>query len=149
MWPTMAQVAGMWPTNLPRASKRRCCETTSRVLSSDTGSAQPQMAGLKGLEQSWAMIPTLAASSQTGPLHLHLFILCSGGCIMSRTAGVSIPRYRLHKPRGLAKVTICGKDHYLGAWGSKASRVEYERTIKQWEADGRPTAPRRPQWRQM
>jgi hypothetical protein len=34
-------------------------------------------------------------------------------------------------------VTINGKGHYLGPWRSKASRVEYDRIISEWLANGR------------
>jgi integrase len=43
-----------------------------------------------------------------------------------------IPKYRLHKPTGLAVVTLDGKDHYLGKFGSAASRAEYERLVAEW-----------------
>lgn len=61
---------------------------------------------------------------------------------MPRTAGVSVPKYRNHKASGQAIVTIQGRDHYLGPWKSKASRIEYDRLISEWMASGRPnTAP--------
>lgn len=47
------------------------------------------------------------------------------------------PQYRRHKPSGQAVVTIHGKDHYLGPFGSKASKVEYDRIIAEWLAAGR------------
>ena len=47
------------------------------------------------------------------------------------------PKYRRHKPSGLAVVTIDGVDHYLGPHGSAASRSEYRRVIAEWEALGR------------
>lgn len=43
-----------------------------------------------------------------------------------------LPSYRLHKPSGLAVVTIGGRDHYLGPHGSDESRREYDRLIAQW-----------------
>jgi len=48
------------------------------------------------------------------------------------------PKYRRHKASGQAVVTIAGRDHYLGPWRSKASRVEYDRLIGEWLAAGRP-----------
>lgn len=51
----------------------------------------------------------------------------------------SAPKYRRHKPSGQAVVTIGAKDHYLGPWGSKASKVEYDRLIGEWLASGRTT----------
>jgi integrase len=56
---------------------------------------------------------------------------------MRRTAGVSTPKYRLHRASGQAVVTIAGRDHYLGPHGTKASRLEYDRLIGEWLANGR------------
>ena len=47
------------------------------------------------------------------------------------------PSYRLHKPSGLAVVTIDGLDRYLGRHGTKASRSEYRRLIEAWHEDRR------------
>jgi len=52
-----------------------------------------------------------------------------------------VPSYRLHKPSGLAVVTIAGVDHYLGPHGSADSRREYDRRIAAWLAAGRPARP--------
>jgi integrase len=57
-----------------------------------------------------------------------------------------IPSYRLHKPSGLAVVTLygqCGnrRDVYLGKHGTVESRQEYGRVIQEWEAAGRFLAP--------
>lgn len=49
------------------------------------------------------------------------------------------PSYRQHKASGQAMVTIAGRDHYLGPWKSKASKVEYDRLIGEWLAAGRPS----------
>jgi integrase len=46
----------------------------------------------------------------------------------------SVPSYRLHRPSGRAVVTLNGKDHYLGAWNSPQSRVQYDRLISEWVA---------------
>lgn len=46
------------------------------------------------------------------------------------------PSLRLHKPSKQAVVTIDGKDHYLGPWGSRRAKVEYERLIAEWTANG-------------
>jgi integrase len=43
-----------------------------------------------------------------------------------------IPAYTLHKPTGQARVRLGGKDHYLGAYGSEASRRKYDELIRQW-----------------
>lgn len=49
------------------------------------------------------------------------------------------PSYRLHRPSGHAVVTLQGRDHYLGKFGSTASRREYDRIVGEWLAAGRPT----------
>lgn len=56
---------------------------------------------------------------------------------MPRIAGASIPKYRKHRPTGQAVVTIGGVDFYLGPHGTKVSRVEYDRLIAEWMANGR------------
>jgi len=50
----------------------------------------------------------------------------------------SVPKYRRHKASGQAIVTLAGKNQYLGPYGTKASRLEYDRLISEWVADGRP-----------
>ena len=50
----------------------------------------------------------------------------------------SLPKYRHHKARGLAKVTLAGKGYYLGSYGSKESKREYDRLVGEWIAAGRP-----------
>jgi integrase len=57
----------------------------------------------------------------------------------------STPDYRLHRPSGRAVVTLndsagVKRDHYLGKYSKNrkaASRVEYDRLISQWLANGR------------
>jgi integrase len=49
----------------------------------------------------------------------------------------SVPKYRPHLASGQAVVTIGGKDHYLGLYKSKASRIEYDRLVAEWLASGR------------
>jgi len=44
----------------------------------------------------------------------------------------------LHKARGCAVVTIHGKNHYLGPYGSPESHEEYARLIAHWRANGSP-----------
>lgn len=55
----------------------------------------------------------------------------------------SFPKYRRKvKPNGpQAVVTINGKDHYLGPYGTKASKVLYDRLIAEWLASGRQVKP--------
>jgi integrase len=54
-----------------------------------------------------------------------------------------MPKYRRHKPTGQAVVTLNGKDFYLGRYGTRASRVEFDRLIGEWLAAGR-TVPKPP-----
>lgn len=44
----------------------------------------------------------------------------------------TFPKYSLHKPSGQARVRIDGKDHYLGEYGSPASKAMYEDLKQQW-----------------
>ena len=44
-----------------------------------------------------------------------------------------VPGYLLHKSRGVGKVVIHGKTHYLpGEYGSEESKAEYERQIAEY-----------------
>ena len=52
-----------------------------------------------------------------------------------------IPRDRKHKRSKQAIVTLNGKDFYLGLYGSKASKAEYDRLITEWLAVGRRLSP--------
>jgi len=49
----------------------------------------------------------------------------------------SVPTYRKHKKSGQAVVTLDGTDIYLGAYGTHASRAEYDRLIAKYLAAGR------------
>ena len=51
-----------------------------------------------------------------------------------------VPALRHHKARGLAVVTLGGKDCYCGKFGSQASRLEYDRLVGERLAAGRPQA---------
>ena len=44
------------------------------------------------------------------------------------------PSYRLHKASGRAIVTIHGRDHYLGKYGSPESHQKYQQHVAQWAA---------------
>ncbi len=44
----------------------------------------------------------------------------------------SPPKYRLHKARNCGVVTIDGKNHYLGRYGSPESHEKYSRLIAEW-----------------
>ena len=54
------------------------------------------------------------------------------------------PSLRHHKARGLAVVTLGGKDFYYGTFGSTESRREYDRVVGEWLAAYRPPAIGRP-----
>ena len=49
----------------------------------------------------------------------------------------SLPKYRYHRASGQAVVTLDGGDYYLGPHGTKASRLEYDRLVAEWLANGR------------
>ena len=51
------------------------------------------------------------------------------------------PSYRRHKASGQAIVTLNGIDCYLGDYGSKASRQNYDAAVAQWMARGRTVGP--------
>ena len=48
---------------------------------------------------------------------------------MPRRPKGSRPTLQHHKPTGRACVTINGRDHWLGKWGSPESRLAYDRMI--------------------
>ena len=50
----------------------------------------------------------------------------------------SVPKYSRHKASGQTVVTIQGRDHYLGPYGSKSSKHKYDQFVGQWIAAGRP-----------
>jgi len=54
-----------------------------------------------------------------------------------RTSPHFIPTYRKHRRSGQAVVHLNGKDHYLGRYGTAASKAEYDRLIGEWLAAGR------------
>ncbi|MCE9604611.1 MAG: site-specific integrase [Planctomycetia bacterium] len=61
---------------------------------------------------------------------------------MSNNRSPRQPSYRLHKGRGLAVVTIHGRDIYLGKHGSPESKQAYKRLMLEWIAsDGAPPTP--------
>jgi integrase len=51
--------------------------------------------------------------------------------------GKRIPKLSHHKASGQAVVRLAGVDHYLGPWGSKVARAEYDRHVAEWLAGGR------------
>ncbi len=54
-----------------------------------------------------------------------------------RGSSKSLPKYAKHKATGQATVRLSGVDFYLGPHGSKASKLEYDRLIGEWLANGR------------
>lgn len=52
-----------------------------------------------------------------------------------------VPSYRLYKRTGQAIVCTDGEYHYLGEYGSPASRAEYNRLKAEWLANGRRLQP--------
>jgi hypothetical protein len=61
--------------------------------------------------------------------------------VRQRTGIQQIPAYRRHSS-GQARVTIAGRTHYLGKYGSKASRQRYDQLIAEWLASNRSTSTR-------
>ncbi len=49
----------------------------------------------------------------------------------------SLPKYCKHRASGQAVVTLNGRDFYLGPHNTKASKIEYDRLIGEWLANGR------------
>ena len=47
------------------------------------------------------------------------------------------PKYRKHKRSGQAVVTLSDKDFYLGPHGTEVSKLEYDRVVGEWLANGR------------
>jgi len=46
-----------------------------------------------------------------------------------------LPSYRLHRNSGQGVVTLSGRDHYLGPFGTEESHKAYERTMAAWLAN--------------
>ena len=54
-----------------------------------------------------------------------------------------MPACRLHKARGLAVVTLGGRNYYLGAYGSPVSEARYNRLVSEYlRGDLAPAGPR-------
>ncbi len=51
---------------------------------------------------------------------------------MPRNSDRQFPKYALHRASGQARVRIDGKDHYLGEYGSPASKALYEHLKQDW-----------------
>ncbi len=54
-----------------------------------------------------------------------------------RGTSKSLPKYGYHKASGQAVVRRSTKDFYLGPHGTKASKLEYDKLIGEWLANGR------------
>ncbi len=55
---------------------------------------------------------------------------------MSDALSLRLPKYRRHRAKGLAVVTLDGRDHYLGKYGSAESREKYRRLTAEWMLNG-------------
>ncbi len=62
---------------------------------------------------------------------------------MPERTSARIPKYRLHKPTGLAVVRLNGRDTYLGAHSTPESKERYRQVIAEWLANNRQLAARR------
>lgn len=51
--------------------------------------------------------------------------------------GARVPSYRLHRASGKAVVTLSGRDHYLGEYGSPESSSRYRELVGRWLAGGK------------
>lgn len=56
---------------------------------------------------------------------------------MPRLPSDRVPKYGKHKQSGQARVVLSGRHYVLGAHGTKASKLEYDRRIAEWVANGR------------
>ncbi len=54
-----------------------------------------------------------------------------------RGSSKSLPKYAYHRASGQAVIRLSSKDFYLGPHGTKASKLEYDRLIGEWLANGR------------
>lgn len=61
---------------------------------------------------------------------------------MPKLQNGQVPKLRLHKPSGRGVVTLSGKDHYCGPFGSPETTTEYQRLIGLWlSGNKRPLGP--------
>ena len=45
---------------------------------------------------------------------------------------IRVPKYRLHKPTGLAVVRLGGRDLYIGPYGTPESEARYKSVVAEW-----------------
>ncbi len=60
---------------------------------------------------------------------------------MPRRPKGSLPSLQHHKPSGRARVTINGRDHWLGKWGSPEAQLAYQRLVAEFLVSGRVLMP--------
>ena len=63
---------------------------------------------------------------------------------MPRRPKGSAPSLQHHKPSNRARVTINGRDHWLGKWGSPEAQLAYKRLVAEYLATGRVRDPEHP-----
>lgn len=56
---------------------------------------------------------------------------------MPRLPSDRVPKYGKHKQSGQARVVLNGRHYLLGTHGTKASKLQYDRLIAEWVANGR------------
>jgi len=61
----------------------------------------------------------------------------SNGSLAHASPVQSLPKYRKHRSSGQAIVNLSGKDFYLGPYGTKTSKLEYDRLVAEWLQRGR------------
>jgi hypothetical protein len=87
-------------------------------------------------------LPTVgsAARFQGAKRYIPFWCFNNGESHMPRLSH-SVPKYRKHRASGQAVVTIAGQDRYLGPYGTKVSKFEYDRLVQEWLVAGRSTVP--------
>jgi integrase len=60
---------------------------------------------------------------------------------MPRLKANEVPTLRHHRASGRAVVTLSGRDHYCGAWGTPEAETVYRGLVAEWLARGRRPAP--------
>jgi hypothetical protein len=72
---------------------------------------------------------------------------------MSNAVSLRTPKHRRYQAKGLALVTINGRDVYLGKYGSESSKQEYWRLVAEYLQHGavdttsQSEVPSRKRWR--